>query len=219
MYGRAWRVIAGADGTRAGLPIGELLAPLPLGALAVLVANDWWWKPTGALPAWATGKLSDVAGLVLLPLVLTASGALVLRVAARAGAPVDWTLRRWKLGVAIAVTAALLVATKLSPGVAAELASGLGRRARIVADPTDLLALPALALAWWQGRRTIARVPYGRVAWLATGGRAAPVRVELADVVGCGGAAARVETLAGAIEAWRAGGPAAPVDQALAALR
>ncbi len=211
------RWLAGRDGARPGLPIAELLAPLPLVALIVLVANDWWWKPSGAVPGWLTGKLSDVAGVIVLPLVLTAALALGLRGLARAGLGVDWTLRRWKLAVAIAITAALVIATKLSAGAAAEVAGLLGDRARIVADPTDLVALPALALVWWHGRRTIARVPYGRIAWIAARERGAPA--ELADVIACGADPTRVATLAAAIDRWRAGGSADAVDAAVAALR
>ena len=211
------RWLAGRDGARPGLPIAELLAPLPLGALIVLVANDWWWKPSGAVPGWLTGKLSDVAGVIVLPLVLTAALALGLRGLAWAGLGVDWTLRRWKLAVAIAITATLMVATKLSSGAAAEVAGLLGDRARIVTDPTDLVALPALALVWWHGRRTIARVPYGRIAWIAARDREA--HAELADVVGCGADPTRVAALADAIDRWRAGSPADAVDAAVDALR
>lgn len=209
-HARLWRALAGADGTRPGLPIAELLAPVPLAAIAVLVANDWWWKPRGVLPAWLLGKLSDVAGLIVLPLVITAALALVLRGAALAGANVDWSLRRWKLAVAIAASAALVIVAKTSTDAAAVIAGWLGARARIVADPTDLLALPALAIAWWQGTRTIARVPYGRVAWIEA--RRTDPRTALADT-------AADPTLVDATQAWLAGGPAAPVDDALQRIR
>src|SRR5690349_14518972 len=94
---RARRILAGDDGpARAGLPINELLAPLPLVALALLGINDWVLKPSSA-PEWLTGKLSDFAGLFVFPLVATAAFDLVLLVLFRLGAPVDYTLRRWKL--------------------------------------------------------------------------------------------------------------------------
>lgn len=217
LHARAWRWLAGPDGTRPGLPIAELLAPLPLAAVAVLVANDWWWKPAGALPPWLTGKVSDVAGVFVLPLVLTAVTALVLRAAARLGAPVDWTLRRRRLAIAIAVTAALLAATKLSPAIADQIAALLGARARIVADPGDLVALPVLAGTWLHGRRTLARVAHGRLAWIAA--RRVPAAPALADAVTSGADPARIAALAVATDAWVAGGPAAPVDAAVAALR
>lgn len=53
------------------LPVGELLHPGALAAVAVLVLNDWWAKRHH--PSWLTGKLSDVAGLVMAPLALSAA--------------------------------------------------------------------------------------------------------------------------------------------------
>lgn len=206
-HDRAWRWLAGADGVRPGLPCAELLAPVPLAAIALVAINDWWWKPHATLPAAWTGKLSDVGGVIALPLVLTAALALALRVAARLGARVDWTLRRWKLAAALALTAAAVAATKLSPDVAAAVAALLGKDAQIYVDRTDLLVLPALLVPWWHGRRTIARVPYGRVAWIAGGG-AAPT-VALADVRAAGADPAQVAALATAL--------AAPIDPAAVA--
>lgn len=201
-HDRAWRWLAGADGLRPGLPCAELLAPAPLAAIALVAINDWWWKPHATLPAAWTGKLSDVGGVIALPLVLTAALALALRAAARLGAPVDWTLRRWKLGLALALTAAAVAATKLSPDAAAAVASLLGRDAQIYVDRTDLLVLPALAVPWWHGRRTIARVPYGRVAWIVAG-RRDPIAA-LADVRAAGADPAQLAALAAAL--------AAPID-------
>lgn len=201
-HDRLWRALAGPDGARPGLPCNELLAPVPLAALAVVAMNDWWWKATGALPAWATGKLSDVAGVIALPLVLTGVAGLATRGLARLGVPLDWTLRRWKLAVAIAVTIAAVAVTKLSATAAAAVAAALGDGNRIVADPTDLLAVPAVVVAWWQGRRTVARVPYGRIAWLrGRRGGAVARQVGLADCVAAGADAAAVARLAAAIEA------------------
>ena len=213
-HDRLWRALAGPDGVRPGLPCNELLAPVPLSALAVVAMNDWWWKPTGALPAWATGKLSDIAGVIALPLVLTALTGLAMRGLARAGAPIDWTFRRWKLAVAIAVTIAAVAVTKLSATAAAAVAAALGDGHRIVADPTDLLAVPAGVVAWWQGRRTLARVPYGRIAWLR-GRRGGTAAAGLADCVAAGAEAAAMARLAAAIEA----GEDAAVEEAVGAVR
>jgi len=212
-HARAWRLMAGPDGVRPGLPCAELLAPVPMAAIAIVALNDWWWKPSGALPGWLTGKLSDVAGVIALPLVLTAALGLGLRGAARLGARVDWTLRRWKLAAAIAVTIAAVVATKLSPTIAAEVASWLGRDARIVADASDLLALPAVLLAWWQGRAAIARVPYGRVAWARE--RGVTPSEALADVRACSAAPTAIDAVAAAMERDQP----VMIDDALARLR
>ncbi len=222
---RAWRWLAGADrATRAGLPIDEVLAPMPLVALVLLVVNDWVLKPRyGGSIGWLTGKLSDVAGLALAPLVLTAATDVLLRVTRAAGAPVDPTLRRWKLALACAATGGVFVAVKLSPAAAGLVARGWDHAwsgAAIVADPTDLLTVPALALAWWQGRRAIGHVPYGRLAWIAgEAARGRPRPVPLADVRACGADPAALDALDAAVATWIAGGPPGPVDAAVARLR
>lgn len=136
-----------AERKRGELPIGEALHPVALAAVVVLVVNDWVLKPSAA-PGWLTGKLSDVAGLVFAPLVLTAL------VDAAIGRP----LTRAKLAASIALTGAVFAAVKLSPEAARAVArawSLTGVDARIVADPTDLLALPSLAVAWWIGVKEI----------------------------------------------------------------
>ncbi len=222
---RAWRALAGADETgRPGLPWAEALAPLPLAALVVVVVNDWLLKPAiGAELGWLTGKLSDVAGVIAAPLVATAGLDLVAWVGARLGLRLDPTLRRWKLGLAIAVTAAGVCAVKLSRVGADAIVDGLrglGVDGRIVVDPTDLLALPFLALAWWQGRRAIARGSYGRLAWVAARHRRGVATPRpFADAIACGADPATVGELEAAVARWLAGGPAAPVDDALARLR
>jgi hypothetical protein len=139
------------------LPVGEALHPLALAAAVVLVINDWVLKPSAA-PGWLTGKLSDLAGLVFVPLVVTALVDVVLWGAARLGARVDPALDHRKLAASIAVVGGGFAAVKLSAAAAAAAArvwSWTGVDARIVADPTDLLTLPALAVAWWIGDREI----------------------------------------------------------------
>ncbi|MBZ0234478.1 MAG: hypothetical protein K8M05_19260, partial [Deltaproteobacteria bacterium] len=166
-HDRIWRALAGGDGaTRAGLPYDEALAPVPVLALGLLVLNDRVLK--AEVPSWLTGKLSDVAGLAVAPLVLTAAIDVALWLVSRAGVKVDWTFRRWKLVAAIAATGAVFAAVKLwapSSRALADLRAQVFGQARIVTEPTDLVTLPALAFAWWHGRRTLAHVPYGRVQW------------------------------------------------------
>nr|MDQ3370818.1 hypothetical protein [Myxococcota bacterium] len=186
---RAWRLLAGEDGPlRPGLPIAELLAPLPLLVLAILIVNDWVLKPT-ELPRWLTGKLSDFAGLAVFPLVATAALDLVLAGVARLGVAVDFTLRRWKLAVMIALTGAVFAAMKLVPAIAEAVAGVLGfafGRAYVMPDPWDLLALPALGFAWWHGRRTLARGSYGRLAWAArTHARQGSIGAVFPDALAC----------------------------------
>lgn len=222
MGGRARRLLAGEDGpgTRA-LPAGELLHPAPLVALAVLVVNDHVlksWAAASGFPAVVTGKLSDLAGLLFFPLLVTAGLDLLLLVAARLGAPIDFSLRRWKLALACGGTAALFASIKLSAPAAAaiaELLRQLGVEARIVVDPTDLVALPMIGVAYWIGRAEIARVPLGRLevierAW-HRGQR--QVAAMLADI---GGGAA---PLAAAITRYLETGEAEPVRLELRSFR
>ncbi|MBE7454020.1 MAG: hypothetical protein HS111_35785 [Kofleriaceae bacterium] len=216
-HDRLWRWLAGRDGAaRPGLPFDEALAPVPVLALIALVVNDRVLK--AEVPSWFTGKLSDVTGLAVAPLVLTAAADTLAYAAARLGAPLDWTLRRWKLAVAIALTGGVFALVKLWAPAADALAgllAGVFGQARIVADPTDLLTLPALAVAWWHGRRTLAQVPHGRVAWAHRRGR----RPAFDDVAAAGGDPARVAALEDAVAAWQDGPPPPAVDRALAALR
>lgn len=104
-------------------------------ALLLLVINDHWLKGAGVLPGWVTGKLSDAAGLVFFPVLLTA---IVEGV---------WPSRWRRSVVAVGSTLATLVVFSLVKAWApanhvANLFFGT-----FVLDPTDLVALPALALA------------------------------------------------------------------------
>lgn len=222
MHARLWRLLAGEDSTaRGGLPIHELLAPVPLAALVVLIVNDWGLKGSGLLPQWLVGKLSDFAGVLAFPLVLTAACDLVLAGAARLGAPVDPTLRRWKLWAAVVLTGGVFAAMKLSglvTGWAESAWAALVPGSTIEPDPTDALALLVLPITVWHGRRALARGAYGRLALArrrGPDGDAAP----FADAAACGADRALVDELDAATRAWVRGGPAEPVDAALARLR
>ncbi|MEO8700063.1 MAG: hypothetical protein ABI867_08470 [Kofleriaceae bacterium] len=218
LHAQVWRILAGTDTTaRAGLPASELLAPLPLFALGLLALNDWVLKGSSA-PAWLTGKLSDFAGVFAFPLVVTAVADLVGAAGARLGIPWDFTLRRWKLQLAIGATAIVFAAMKLSPLVGSwveRLWSQITGGSEIYPDPTDAIAIVVLAATWWHGRRAIARGAYGRLAW-AKRHRAAAA---FADAARCGADPAAVAALDAAVATWLAGGAAAPVDAALAKLR
>lgn len=113
-----------------------LLSPAWLVALAVLLANDHWLKYADIAPGWLTGKLSDLAGMIVAPVLL----AVLLRVRGRGGL----------LACHVAV-GVVFAAIKLSPACADgwSWAMGLlGYPWTIVVDPTDLLALPFLLLSW-----------------------------------------------------------------------
>jgi hypothetical protein len=113
-----------------------LLHPLWLGSLALLVANDHFFKGAGILHHVATGKLSDFAGLVVAPALL----AVLLRARTRA-----------HLALCHAATGIVFALTEISPLCARALEQAMtiaGVPWRLVPDLTDLLALPALALGW-----------------------------------------------------------------------
>lgn len=105
-------------------------------ALALLVANDHLFKGAGVLPPWLTGKLSDFAGMLVAPAVLAA----LLRTRTRRGfAAAHLAIGGWFAAVNLVPAAArawegLFAATPFPW--------------RITVDPTDLVALPALALGF-----------------------------------------------------------------------
>jgi hypothetical protein len=110
-------------------------------ALALLAANDWIFKPAALLPAALTGKLSDLAGMVVAPVVLAASLA-ALRLPARWAAPASAIA----VGTVFAAIKLWEPAARLHDGAltAAMCALDLPLSAHTAVDATDLLALPLL---------------------------------------------------------------------------
>ncbi|MEV0645480.1 hypothetical protein AB0I28_09470 [Phytomonospora sp. NPDC050363] len=118
--------------------------PSTIAAALVLLVNDHILK--AAFPGLITGKLSDFAGLAAAPALLALAVALIVpRLPATALA-----------ATALTLTGAGFVWVKAT-GAGAEAASAawsvITGPSVILADPTDLLAVPALALAWWTWRR------------------------------------------------------------------
>ncbi|SDZ20693.1 Catechol 2,3-dioxygenase [Amycolatopsis xylanica] len=132
---------------RTGVFLRWVAHPLTIGATAVLLLNDHVFKQ--AWPGLVTGKLSDVAGLVVAPPVL---GLLLgLFLADRIGA-----------AVAVVLTGAGFAVVKLtSAGAEAASAvwSGINGPSVVLADSSDLVALPALGLAWWAWRQAASAPP------------------------------------------------------------
>jgi hypothetical protein len=133
-----------ADGVAAGATwLGH---PATLVAVLVLLANDHVAKHLWPGPV--TGKVSDVAGLfVATPLVALALAAVGLRARAAVAA-------------AVAATGVLFVLIKIDEDaaqVASAMWTAVAGPSRVLADPTDLLATPALGLAWWLGSRCLHR--------------------------------------------------------------
>jgi hypothetical protein len=117
-------------------PARALLSPAWLLALALLLANDHWLKHAGLAPGWLTGKLSDLAGMVVAPVLF----AVLLRVR-----------RRDALLACHVAVGLVFTAIKLSPACAGWWSWSMGLLGypwTIVCDPTDLLALPCLLLSW-----------------------------------------------------------------------
>lgn len=136
-----------------------LVHPISLAAIAILVINDHWLKQ--AYPGWITGKLSDVAGLVFFPLLI-------------------WALVHRGFVIGLVATGVAFAAIKLwQPATdVGGWAFGIARwpldalaswslpelhPASVVRDPTDLLALPALAVSWWVHSRAQPREVQGRI--------------------------------------------------------
>ncbi|MEZ4438398.1 MAG: myxococcus cysteine-rich repeat containing protein [Polyangiaceae bacterium] len=117
-------------------PIHALVHPLWWGSLALLALNDHVLKPGALLPGVLTGKLSDFAGLVVAPALF----AVLLRVRSRRG-----------LILSHVAVGAVFAALQLSRPFA-DLWSGMmglvGAPWVVVCDPTDLVALPMLVLAY-----------------------------------------------------------------------
>ena len=123
-----------------------------LGALLVLVVNDWFLKGAGLLPGGVTGKLSDVAGMIVAPVVLVALLALarVPGVARRVAA----------VGLIAATFAAIKLDALWAQRFDAAVNAALGALsfplvAHTTVDPTDLVALPLLGAGVWIAERLV----------------------------------------------------------------
>ncbi|GAA0988454.1 hypothetical protein GCM10009555_070160 [Acrocarpospora macrocephala] len=104
--------------------------PLTVAAVVVLLLNDHLFK--GLWPGVVTGKLSDFVGLIAAP------------------ALVNLLIRRPWLSILVTGAAFTLVKTTATGAYLASQAWTLvWGPSLVLADPTDLFALPALYAAWW----------------------------------------------------------------------
>ncbi|HEX7477954.1 MAG TPA: hypothetical protein VF331_09115 [Polyangiales bacterium] len=135
-----------------------LCHPVFVVALVTLALNDHLLKHAHVLPGWLTGKASDFAGLIVAPIVAAELCVGRLR----------W-LRLWAAGLVVLG----FMACKLSPASAGAFDLWMGRvglPSRLVADPSDLLALCVLPVTlrllhvsvgaprrlWWRERIVLA---------------------------------------------------------------
>jgi cysteine-rich repeat protein len=124
------------EGRASLVPARALVHPAWWIALAVLALNDHVLKRGGLLPGVVTGKLSDLAGMLVAPALL----ALCVRARSRRA-----------LALCHLAIGAVFAAIKLSPAAATAWAAFMGlvwQRWTIVVDPTDLIALPLLLASY-----------------------------------------------------------------------
>lgn len=152
-----------------------MLHPVPLSALALLVLNDHVLKAhavAGTAFAVVTGKLSDVAGMVFFPLLLVALCEATLALLHRFHRPsrTALTVAVVAVGVVFALTKTWTPAAELYRivwgalqwPVFAVVSVTRGEempvlhRVRHVMDATDIVALPALVVAYVVGARRCA---------------------------------------------------------------
>jgi hypothetical protein len=120
---------------------------MPVAALALLVVNDVWLKPT--FHNFVTGKLSDVAVCLLMPLFVSELLGLALALAPRV-----------RLACGALVTAALFTLLEVVPSASALAVRwltslgpivGLPGRYAMTSDPSDLLCVPLVLIAYRYG--------------------------------------------------------------------
>lgn len=117
-------------------PSRALRHPAWIACLFLLATNDHLLKGAGVLPGWLTGKASDFAGLFVAPALL----ALVLR--ARSKRVV--AIAHVAVALGFAVVKAWEPATRACEAALGVVVPG----SRMWTDPTDLVALPMVALSW-----------------------------------------------------------------------
>lgn len=139
--------------------LASLAHPLTVCAVILLLVNDFVLRRLW--PSWLTGKLGDAAWLAFAPLALAAVLAWLIP---------PRTPRHEQLVAAFAfgLTGLTFTLVKGVPAIHAAVLPALevltGAPSQLLADPTDLLTLPAMLAGWavWQARGTRASRPLPR---------------------------------------------------------
>lgn len=130
-----------------GRALRAMTHPAILAAIVFLLVNDHWLR--WMYPSWWTGKLGDAAWLFFMPFIITPFLAWILPGA---------LLRRdaWIGALACLAVGGVFTAVKTLPSAHVAFRGVffaiIGWESILLRDPTDLLMLPALWLAWrlWQ---------------------------------------------------------------------
>lgn len=123
--------------------LDSLSHPVAVSVVLILLVNDYLLKPYS--PSWWTGKLSDAAWLVIMPLVIAALVALIVPPRAQHAERI--------IGPAAFVPCAVcFTALKASPETNRWLLESARRLTGIpwhtLSDPSDLLVLPVIGIGW-----------------------------------------------------------------------
>lgn len=139
----------------------ELLKPVPLFFAALLVLNDWFFKPHALLPSWATGKLSDIAGLYFFPLALSAGFGCVLGVSKKfcKNPNINTKSTKRRLRICYLLTGVFFLLIKTMPffnDLTESIFTLIFGRSTVVMDHTDLYCLPVL---WLSYKQALTKIP------------------------------------------------------------
>lgn len=133
-----------------------IIHPCSLVALGLMLANDFVFRRFS--PSWLTGKISDLAWLFFVPFI--AAALLAWLIPGQKHSPRH---QNWTFALAFGMTGCGYLLVKTLPavnGLATRIfAMVLQANPSLALDPSDLLALPALALsAWlWRSSRSTAQ--------------------------------------------------------------
>ncbi len=138
-----------------------MVHPIPLAAVALLALNDHFLKAN--YPSYLTGKLSDLTGVFVFPILLCALWNLSLNLfnTATSHKQFQWiTLRQ--AAVAIAVTDIVFVGVKIVPAMRdfyVRAMGVIGFPSHVTPDATDLIALGMNVLTWLYIQKQVRAMP------------------------------------------------------------